>query len=163
MQYVEYFDLLKSGYKSFSFVLPGIWFLLGGIAALVLLLKFKKQVYNKISYPKFLFVFICFWVGFSLLWTSLSFYSTYTEYLSLRDALLNNETQIIEGLVTDYANYPNDDSEGFTVNGIYFWYSPYLETNAFNKSKLVGGPIDEGKYIRIEHINGKILRLWIRQ
>jgi hypothetical protein len=52
--------------------------------------------------------------------------------------------------------------ESFSVKGVHFKYSSNLETTGFNQTKSNGGPIDEGKYVRIRYYEDLILQLWVK-
>ncbi|MDD5494420.1 MAG: hypothetical protein PHG36_07110 [Dehalococcoidia bacterium] len=103
--------------------------------------------------------------GFATLWTIVLSGVLITEYISLSNALVENRYAIVEGVVTQFdpMPYTGRKDESFTVNGIKFKYSDYLVTNAFNNTKSHGGPIDEGKYVKIYYYDGKILRLWVKE
>jgi hypothetical protein len=55
--------------------------------------------------------------------------------------------------------YGGHADEKFTVNGATFSYSDYSVTAGFNNTKSHGGPIDEGKRVRVTHLGNIIVRL----
>ena len=165
MEYVEYFNLLDSGYKSFSFSLTGVIFVIIGIAGLILFILLRKRSTRLSKHPVLFLIFICCWLGFAVLWTGTSVASTYSEYIDLKNALVNNAYYTVEGVVDNFhpMPYAGHEHETFTVQGIQFEYSDYLVTNAFNNTKSHGGPIDQGKFVKIYYYEGKIIRLWVKE
>jgi hypothetical protein len=165
MEYIEYFNLLNTGFKDFIDVIPGIIFMVIGIAGLVLVIKFRNKLTVAFFHWKLLLIFFSVWTVFTIFWTALVLPSTLGEYLTLRNVLISNEFKTVEGIVSNFHPMPYEghEEETFTVQGIRFSYSDYIATNAFNNTKSHGGPIDEGKAVKIDYYNGKILRLWIKQ
>ena len=134
MEFVEYFNLLNSGYKSFSFSIVGIIFIIIGIVSIFFILRFKKKVTILVRRWKAMLIFMCLWTVFAVFWVGLSLSSTFSEYLELRGVLLNNEYKVVEGYVDSYhpMPYAGHEHETFTVQGVNFSYSDYEVTNAFN-------------------------------
>ncbi|MBK7408665.1 MAG: hypothetical protein IPJ40_11725 [Saprospirales bacterium] len=86
------------------------------------------------------------------------------RYFELATCLRNCDYEVVEGLVENYnPNAPGGHyAESFTVNGVPFKYGN-ATLIGFHKTKRYGGPIDEGKYVRIFYRNRLILKLWIRE
>jgi hypothetical protein len=79
----------------------------------------------------------------------------------------NNGTyKITEGVVKGFDPMPysgqksGNKSESFTLGEYRFFYSDFSEAEGcFNNTKSHGGPIDEGKKIKLYHNEGIILRV----
>jgi predicted membrane protein len=139
MGYVEYFNLLNSGYKSISFALSGVPFLVIGIVGLFLIFRFRRTAFVVRIHPRFLLIFMSFWTAFAIFWTTTNFVSTYTEYLTIRNALLDNKYQEIQGYVENFHPMPygGHDEESFSVQGVSFAYSDYLVTKFSTTQNLM--------------------------
>lgn len=90
--------------------------------------------------------------------------SSASSYLDARRVLEKGTVSEVSGIVEDFDPMPYEGhkSESFSVKGIHFEYSDFEIGYGFNQSKSHGGPIDEGKYVRIQYYKGRILRLWVR-
>ncbi|GHC66836.1 hypothetical protein [Ulvibacter litoralis] len=128
-----------------------------GIIVLILMRKFNAKRSQQI--------FMYFWIGFGVLWTTLAFISTGSEYFSSIRAMKNGTYKEVEGIVENFDPMPHSGhkNESFTVNGVKFEYSDFGPSSGFNNTKSHGGPIDEGKYVRINYYDGKILQLWVKE
>jgi len=104
----------------------------------------------------------CFLI-FSLLWTTIVFTATFSEYLSVTSDLREGRYSIVEGPVEDFVPMPfaGHPMESFTVGGHRFSYSDYLGTSGFHNTASHGGPIRQGLYVRISYSGNLILRLEI--
>jgi hypothetical protein len=69
--------------------------------------------------------------------------------------------RVIEGTVSDLHPQLSGQRayESFTVSGATFRYSEYETTRAFHQSVGSGGPIRAGMRVRIEYLDGRILKL----
>lgn len=153
----EYYNVIESGHKVLSFAATG---LIGvGIGLTVLFFMYKLRV--KGFKRGFMFV----WTGFAILWTLWSGISTGSEYLRSVSALKNENYLEVEGVVENFdpMPYSGHKNESFTVNGVFFEYSDFGPSAGFNNTKSHGGPIDEGKYVKIRYHEGLILQLWIKE
>ena len=78
---------------------------------------------------------------------------------------------VVEGPVEHFHPMPSGghDSERFEVAGVHFEYSHWSVSQGFNQDVTVGGPIQEGLYVRIHYVRlagesfGTIVRLEIRR
>jgi hypothetical protein len=61
-----------------------------------------------------------------------------------------------------YINKARYVSESFSVKWVNFHYASNVETTGFYQTKSNGGPIDEGKYVRIRYYEDLILQLWVK-
>ena len=128
-----------------------------GVIVIILMRKFNAKRSQQI--------FMYFWTGFGVLWTTIAFIGTGSEYFSCVSAMKNGTYEEVEGLVENFDPMPHSGhkNESFTVNGINFEYSDFGSSAGFNNTKSHGGPIDEGKYVRIKYFDGKILQLWVKE
>jgi hypothetical protein len=156
MNYRVVFDIVSVGYRAWWFVAFGVIFVLIGIG-LVTFRRFLPERRPRIFHRYFPFVFL----GFALLWTTVAFVTTYSEYRTVLTARNNGTATVTEGVVTNFIPMPYSGhaDEKFTVNGVTFSYSDYGVTAGFNNTKSHGGPIDEGKRVRVTHLGNIIVRL----
>ncbi|HEX9321428.1 MAG TPA: hypothetical protein VF913_04810, partial [Xanthobacteraceae bacterium] len=96
--FVKVFDVLDSGFKSWSFPAFGLIFV--GIG---LLLFFLPKIIEATGLPNLKFpsrgqtVFRYVFLGFAILWAVLAFLQTYAAYLRHEALARTNECRIIEG------------------------------------------------------------------
>ncbi len=159
MEYRLVFDIAEAGFKNWKFSVFGLLFVAVGI----LLVAFRGEI-GKGRHWIFRCIFPFCFLGFSVLWTLVVFLSTYGNYR--RHSLLMREgrASLVEGRVENFVPmaYHGHGLESFEVNGVRFEYSDYVVSPGFNNSKSHGGPIDEGRLVRIHHRDGIILRLEIK-
>ncbi|HSO88350.1 MAG TPA: hypothetical protein VLQ91_17490 [Draconibacterium sp.] len=153
----EYYNILDSGYGVFGFASVGLGMITIGIIVIIMMKKFKAKRSKQI--------FMYFWTGFGVLWTTLAFIGTGSEYTSNVNALKNGTYNEVEGIVENFDPMPHSGHkmESFTVKGVKFEYSDFVVSSGFNNTKSHGGPIDEGKYVRIRYYNGNILQIWVKE
>ena len=158
MEYTVVFDIASAGYRTWALAAFGLPFVLIG----ALMLKFYKYLpgwpVKSLRFKKG--VAICC-LGFCVIWTSVAFFTTYSQYRSLITALERGAYQTAQGVVTDFV--PMDNSghsyESFTVDGKTFEYSDYVVTAGFNRTQSQGGPIRDGLKVRITYVDNVIIRL----
>jgi hypothetical protein len=140
--------------------------LLIGICLLIYSFSRKRKDNSKIIYFK-----IVSWVviSFAIFAAAIGFLLVSSGRLKLQSNYDKKAYLTIEGYVTNFFPMPNAGGkhESFFVNGIYFDYSDYYITGGFNNTKSHGGPISDGKYVRIfynkEYDYNLILGLWVRE
>ncbi len=168
-KYKIIFDLTQSGYRNWTAAKTGIWFIILGLC----LLMFRKQLY-KFSRPMWsgeklpLSVHTLFYSVFTLfavLWTVVVIVGTFSDYQELQNAIKAGNYSIIEGVVTDFEPMPYEGhkDEKFCIEKTCFRYSDYILTNAFNNTSSHGGPIKSRLYVRVMHVENKIVRLEIKE
>jgi|MudIll2142460700_1097286.scaffolds.fasta_scaffold65312_2 hypothetical protein len=169
MNFIKVFDLVESGYRTWSFATNGLIFIVIGSVLVLAPYISKKYKISYIGFEKRSYkVFSWFMLIFALFWTTTSFLGTFSNYKRLKSTLTNGRYKIVEGPVENFdpMPYSGHKEESFTVNGIKFSFSDYIVTNAFNNTKSHGGPIDENSYVKIYYTvggkNNSILKLWIR-
>jgi hypothetical protein len=150
------YDIASAGYKVAGYVAFGGFFILIGIA-LVVFQRYIIRKWHHTTLTIFPFVFL----GFSVLWTTIAFIITYSEYRYLLKARLDGTATVTEGIITNFLPMPYNGHalEKFTVSGVNYSYSDYVVTAGFNNTKSHGGPLDEGKRVRITHIGNVIIKL----
>jgi hypothetical protein len=163
MNYEVVFDVADAGYRYWWGPAVGLAFVIIGMCRLIYV---YKNLGNPVLEPvlsKRGFVLPSFFTVFALAWTVLALVITLGDYLSLKEALDSASVEIIEGKISHFT--PADDSdhvpESFFVNGQRFEYSWARVTAGFNQTKPHAGPVREGLWVRIAHVNGEIARLEI--
>lgn len=156
MNYEVVFDVATAGYKSWTFPAFGLIFIAIGTGLFLFRNKWPSQWKNRPN-AKFTYLYL----GFAVLWTSITFFSTFKEYLSLLAAEKNGSYKVVEGNITNFVPMPGTGHamEKFCVNNACFSYSDYVVTDGFNNTTSHGGPIHEGLPVRVTYIGNKIIRL----
>lgn len=100
-------------------------------------------------------------LAFSILWTLVSFVSTYGDYRAASSARQDGSARVVEGVVTDFKPMPatGHAMESFCVSGVCFHYSDYVITAGFNQTSSHGGPIRNGLSVRVTYVGDTIVRL----
>lgn len=156
--YRTVFDIATAGYKSWSFPAFGLIF----VAIGVLLVVNRRNLPGTWSRrPRSSSAFAFFFLGFAVLWTVVSFTSTYGEYTSLSRAEKAREGKVVEGKVTNFKPMPatGHAMEKFCVSDTCFEYSDYIVTGGFNNTSSHGGPLREGLQVRVTHVGNDIVKL----
>jgi hypothetical protein len=158
MDYQVVFDITTAGYKSWSFPAHGLIFVALG-ATLIVIRKRLPGWWRRHPLTSSMFAF--FFFGFAVLWTLISFVSTYHDYLSLSSTKEANRASVVEGLVTNFKPMPatGHAMEIFCVQGVCFEYSDYVITAGFNNTSSHGGPIREGLPVRVTYVGNSIVKL----
>jgi hypothetical protein len=158
MEYTVVFDIVSAGYKTWVFPALGLPFILVG----ALMLRFYQYLPTwPIKSVRFRKGFAIACLGFSIAWTLVAFFTTYSQYRSLITALETGACQTAEGVVTDFVPMASSGQsyESFTVAGKTFKYSDYFVTAGFNNTQSHGGPIRGGLKVRIAHVDNVIIKL----
>jgi hypothetical protein len=164
--FVKVFDVLDSGYRDWTFPAFGLLFLVIGIGIVAFpkILKATGVPYMSTFRPR-TFMGYAF-IVFSLLWTGMTFYGTYSQHLRHRTLAQNNGCRVVEGPVEYFIPMPYEghSEESFFVSGMPFHYSDFNITDGFNNTSSHGGPINASSYVRIcyDPAGNVILRLEIR-
>ena len=153
----EYYNVIDSGHKVLGFASTGLIGVVIGLTVLLFMFKLKIKGFKR--------GFMYFWTGFAVLWTLGAGISTASEYFKSVSALKNGDYQQVEGIVKNFDPMPHSGhkNESFTVSGVFFEYSDFGPSAGFNNTKSHGGPIDEGKYVKIRYKDGLILQLWVKK
>jgi hypothetical protein len=152
------FDVTQQGYRDWTFPAFGLIFVAIGIGVLVH--DHYRGVRKSTALRRF---FPYFYLGFALIWTTVTFATTFTDYIRLRNAVRSGRCEIVEGTIADFVPMPYQGHamEHFVVNGHYFEYSDFVVTAGFNNTQSHGGPLGEGRRVRICNVGGEIARLEI--
>ena len=162
LRMTEYFNVLKNGHRVFESVEVALIMMAIGIALIILLVKKGAPKGSPVL------VFLYLWTGGVILWTTMVFIFTYSEYSACKRVMENKTYEEVEGFVENfhssdiYIQKSRYVAESFSVNGVHFEYASNIETTGFNQTKSNGGPIDEGKYVRIRYYEDLILQLWVK-
>ena len=165
--FVKVFDVSDSGFKDWEFSAFGLIFVAVGLVVF-----FSPQIVKATGIP-YLNVqsawktfFRCSLLGFAILWTTITFFATYSEHRRHKALAQENNCRVVEGPVEHFIPMPYSGhaDESFSVSGVQFRYSDFGATDAFNNTSSHGGPIDKDSYVRIcyDPSGNKILRLEIR-
>jgi hypothetical protein len=160
MGYVVVFDAAARGYSSWPFAAAGLPFIVIGI----ILVKYRDALSRRLTgrpAAKIGVVFAYFYLGFSLLWTTIVFTATGRESRAVQKALRDGSAAVVEGRVEGFIPMPYGGHalEHFTVCGVPFSYSDYIVTEGFNRTSSHGGPMREGLWVRITYVGEIIARL----
>jgi hypothetical protein len=157
MEYEVVFDLLQVGYRTWTFAAVGLVFVAIGI----LIFRWERSSAFSKNYPRFSKVFRYYFLGFSILWTSTAFIFTLSDYIKLRNALVQGKANVVEGQVTDFVPVQEHAMESFKVNGHLFQYSDSVVTSGFNTTNASSGPfrIRNGLQVRVTFVGETIVRL----
>ncbi|KKD61633.1 hypothetical protein RN22_04565 [Grimontia sp. AD028] len=162
------FNVKYEGFLALFFVLPGLAF----IALFLLIIRFREKlvswnilVLGKPATTKSIAISASVLLIFSVLCTGSSAFSLGSKTLSLISSYDRGSYFVVEGYVEDFNSMPytGRQRETFSVNGIRFSYSDSIVTPAFNNTASHGGPIREGKYVRISYIDNDIIKLELRK
>ena len=154
------FDILQSDYTEWKPILLGLAFV-----ALGLLLTLAPRLMQKLLpgglQGKARIAFGWILLAFALAWTYGAYDNTYPSYKRLREAAARGQAVTIEGPIEHFHPMPygGHDSESFDVAGEHFSFSDYSYTGGFNRSASHGGPLHEGLWVRIAHIDHIIVKL----
>jgi hypothetical protein len=158
MEYRVVFDVSAAGYKAWNFALVGLVFVLVGIGVVA----FRNKLGGWwATHPTASKVFAFFFLGFAVLWTSVSFVETYSDYRTLLNAERTNALQVVEGVVSNFNPMPptGHTMERFCVAADCFTYSDFVITAGFNNTTSHGGPIRNGLAVRVSHVGNTIAKL----
>ena len=158
MEYRTVFDIATAGYKSWDFPAFGLLFIT--IGAILVANRTSLPGWWGRS-PRASNVFAFFFLSFALLWTLITFVSTYGQYSSLTKSVSNGGARIVEGVVTNFKPMPvtGHAMEKFCVSDACFEYSDYVIVGGFNNTASHGGPIREGLSVRVTYVGNSILKL----
>jgi len=163
----ECFNVLKNGDRVFDFASSGLIMIAIGVAYIIL------YIIQGVPKRSAVLIFLYIWTGLGVLWTSSVYYLSARDYQYFSRAIENKKYQEVEGYVENFESstivYNSSKvrnlkvtTESFSVKGVHFEYASNVETTGFNQTKSNGGPIDEGKYVRIRYYDDLILQLWVK-
>ncbi len=150
------FDITEAGFRYW-------WFSASGLAVVVagLMMVLWQRRLTHVGASRARRAFAWFFLSFGVLWTLVTFTDTYGEYRRLIRAVEAREVAYVEGIVENFVPMPygGHSSERFEVGGKRFEYSDYRVTAGFNNTRSHGGPIREGRRVRIGYVGNTIVRL----
>jgi hypothetical protein len=142
------FDVAREGYRYWWFPAAGLIGVAGGTLDLLAAMHAAKR-------PRRALIIITA----SLLWIAGTFASTYSEYRSLRSALLHGNYQEVEGPVQDFVPGDGRRPESFQVAGHRYSYSWSVVDAGYNG----GAGLEPGVQVRIADVHGEIARLEVKR
>jgi hypothetical protein len=154
MQYTVIYDVTQAGYRQWWFPAIGVAFITVG----ALLFRYRRSLPKGPAFVPY------FFLGFSILWTLITFVPTYTDYRRLSSALRDSRCDLVEGVLTNLRRMPStgpQKAESFTVGNQYFEYSDYVVTAGYNQMQSHGGILRESDRVRIYYYHKDIARLEI--
>jgi hypothetical protein len=155
--YHTVFDITVNGYKDWTFPAHGLIFIVAGILAW----RYGPthlQGWTRAPFARD--ALLTFLVGFAILWTVLSFLSTYADYRHLRREFEEGRFKVVEGVVSEFdPETLGHKEERFCVQGTCFGYSTYLVQAGFNRSNVAGGPFRLGLPVRVSYVYYQIAKL----
>jgi hypothetical protein len=102
-------------------------------------------------------------LGFAVVWTCVTAIAIFGDDLAASRDLRAGNCTVVEGIVNNYRTGTQQKDERFSVNGVNFEYSDYVDIAELNHKASQGGPIRPGLPVRICHRQGEILLLQIAQ
>ena len=152
----EYYDVTKEGFSLIDLSYGSIAMLIVG--STYLLINYSNFERNKQ-------IFTILWISVVSLMTIATILVSRSKYLSSINAMRDKRYEEIEGIVKNFDPQPLEGNkyESFTVKGVKFRVSHYDWCACFKKTKIRGGPIKQGKYVKIRYYEGEILQLWVRR
>jgi tetratricopeptide (TPR) repeat protein len=165
--FFKVFDVLDSGFKDWTFSAFGLIFVAIGSVIFFFPNLIRAAGIPYLNVQSRLRTFSRYgFIGFAILWTSITFFATYSQYLRHRALAQENRCRAVEGAVEHFVPMPygGHAQESFSVDGVPFRYSDFIVTDGFNNTSSHGGPINSDSYVRIcyDPSGGAILRLEIR-
>lgn len=160
MDYQTVFDIADAGYKSWTFPAHGL--ILVAVGAVLMLLRQRLPGWWG-KHPRLSGALAFVFFGFALLWTLITFITTYQDYSSLTAATSTGRARTVEGVVSQFKAMPaaGHAMERFCVQDSCFEYSDYVITGGFNNTSSHGGPIREGLPVRVTFVGNSIVKLEI--
>jgi len=153
----KYYDISETGTNLVWFFWIGLTVLITAVVIWFYLMIQGKSLGSKLRMGLFILI--------SFIWTMIIWIGSMRPYLDAKEALKEGGVGEVSGLVENFRPIPPRDhgNESFSVKGIYFEYSPAEINFGFDKPQSHGGPIYEGRYVRIQYFEGRILRLWVKK
>lgn len=150
MNYTVYYDLIEAGYPAAP-VLYGLAFVVGTLG-----MKGAFHLFGignpKSRVERLLWrVVIVLGIGFTVVVGG----GLYSDYARLRSQMAGGHCDVVEGEVSDFT--PGQPQgrvpESFRVGEVTFRYSHYDLDNGFHQTVPAGGPVKEGRKVRITYVD----------
>jgi hypothetical protein len=164
---VKVFDISETGYRDWSFPAFGLIFVAIGIIVAAFPAIVKAIGIPFLDFQSgFRSFFRYAFLAFALIWTGVSFFMTYSQYLRHEALAAGHDCPVVEGPIENFVQMPFSGhvKESFSIRGVPFEYSDFILTDGFNNTSSHGGPIKSDSYVRIcyDPAGNVILRLEIR-
>lgn len=155
MEYVVYYDILLAN----SGVEGGSIATIIGIALAVFLLKRSLRTRRQLES-----IFLIAWLIGVISLAGLGHGNVYYQHYRCTQWMRTGNYQVVEGRVANFVPYRKPSKEHFSVNAVYFEYSPYdLTVCGFKQLAQDGSPIKDGLMVRVTYQEGRILKLEIAE
>jgi len=138
-----------------SYLVTLLWLL--GVGAIAFIIYKSEMGVKKICAS----ILVCI----MLIVGSFSFISQLSEKYHNISLLNSGKCSVTEGYVENFDPAPasGHKNESFILNGKKFSYSDYdVSTGAFNQTYSHGGPIYQGRWVRISYKDNLILKIEVR-
>lgn len=157
--YLTVFDFLERSYP----VWPTIFGTMAIIAGVGIYFERKKMMPRRS--PEMQVRISAFFLTASILWTTITTYIVFDEYMQITRAIEANKIRAVEGYVTKFVPLIDQMSawEKFCVGEACFHYSDFVPSAGFNNTAKYGGPVREGAYVRLIYVDNLILKLQVMQ
>jgi hypothetical protein len=161
--FIQVFDIVDSGYRTWTFPAFGLTFVALGLAVALFPTIIRMTGIPYMNFGSRWGVFRRYgMLGFAILWTAVAFFATHSQHLRHVAMVRDNRCQVVEGPVQNFVTDLKE--EAFDVSGVRFKYSEFVVTDGFNDMSRSGGPLKAGSVVRIcyDPSDNAILRLEIR-
>lgn len=157
--WVEYYSIEKGGLTVFFHPLLGVVFSIVGIYLVIRALRSG----NAEERGGCALTFLIAWALVAILWTAGVYFDIFSQYAPLSSALRENRFQQVEGIVEEVKSWQTrqGETESFTVDGVTFQYNYGGVNPGFNKPQSYGGPIADGRKVKVYYYEGVILKLYL--
>lgn len=153
----KYYDITSEGTNLVWFFYIGLTVLILTLISWFYLMAKGRPLKNKMRIGLFILI--------SFIWTMIIWIGSMRHYLDAKEALETGSVEEVSGIVEDFSPIPPGDhgKESFSVKGVHFEFSPAEINFGFDQPVSHGGPAFEGRYVKIEYFEGRILRLWAKE
>jgi hypothetical protein len=91
-----------------------------------------------------------------------AFSATWGDYFRLLRAIEEHQVETVEGTIANFhAAATIKSRESFEVAGHAFAFSKFAARQGFNTLSLEGSPLADGRTVRVDHVQGQIVKLEI--
>ena len=150
LKYDVVFDVSQGGYSYSYLPIVGL-----SVLALVILFFIAQKKWPAFFEEKLKFFSLMAFCTF--VWILCNFTVSFLEYNRMKQALINNNCEMVEGPVQDFIPRTKNGTPGesFSVKSIKFSYTYWTVASEFHITQPFGGPIKEGLKVRIYYVPAK--------
>jgi hypothetical protein len=159
----NYRTVFEAGFFSNGEMLKSLGFLAVGLVVIGCMIhKFRMRNSARWDSILFLALWSILWISVSAYWLGSNLYAGWTY----TNALGDGKCDVIEGIVEVLHQEPKHGHSGgdrIRVNGREFRYSYFSSTLSYNQTVAHGGVLTPGTKVRLHSLNGKILKVEVRE